>query len=242
VHLRYWEDAAARWHEEIFDSLAEDRSGIVHDTLRDLAARGAVVADFGCGVGGYLPFLATHFDRVVAFDWAASCVAQARSTAGGHANVEVHRSTPRTIARFRESSDVTIAMNVFIDARRQARRRALRQAVSLTRPGGRVVVLVPSLESVVYSDAVRRAFRPGARADYGFAATPGGRDPGVVAIDGVPTKHYVGDELRLLLESTGCATEALHRVEYSWDILHAAPPDGFGGPGPWDWLAIARRD
>ncbi|MGQ0676232.1 MAG: hypothetical protein ACT4N4_09125, partial [Rhodospirillales bacterium] len=64
----YWDRIAPRWRERIFDTLAQDRNGAILAELERAARGSAHVADFGCGVGVYLPVLARLFADVQGFD------------------------------------------------------------------------------------------------------------------------------------------------------------------------------
>ena len=60
-------------------------------------------------------------------------------------------------------------------------------------------------------------------------------------IEGVPYKHWVGEELHLVLRDSGFRNPQLARVEYSWDTEVIAPPRPKDVAPPWDWLVVARR-
>ena len=60
-------------------------------------------------------------------------------------------------------------------------------------------------------------------------------------IDNVPTKHYVKEELELLLDREGLKAESFHKIEYDWSTEFIKAPSWLQNPKPWDWLAIAQR-
>jgi SAM-dependent methyltransferase len=241
VQPAFWNAIAPDWDNQIFDTLAEDGGGVISGSIHRMAQSAGTAADFGCGVGRYLPLLAANFSRVLALDSATACLDRARRKARRLPNVEVLRASPSILAGLRDSCDCTLAVQVLIHPQRQARQRTLADLVSLTRRGGWVLLVVPSLESVVYAEAVRRTFRPKLKPEFGFGQWHVFRDPSVVALEGQPTKHYVAEELMLLLRKAGCIPEAPRRVEYSWRVHDAGVPRGFRAPRPWDWLVLARR-
>jgi SAM-dependent methyltransferase len=242
MHRSYWQAIASDWDNEIFNTLARDRHHVISKTLLELVSPRLTVADFGCGVGRCLPLLARNFERVVALDWATACLEQARLRSRSFANVEVLRTSRANLAALSNSCDVTLAIQVVIHPDRKARGRALSQAVSLTRRGGWLVIVVPSLESVLHAETVRRVFRPRIKSEFDFEVGRVFRDPGVLSIGGQPTKHYVADEICLLLRVLGCVSQEPRRVEYSWRIYNARMPRRFDKAPPWDWLVLARRE
>jgi hypothetical protein len=64
---------------------------------------------------------------------------------------------------------------------------------------------------------------------------------GLLAIDGVPTKHWLREELEVALRAAGFAVEAVDKVEYDWSTEFSDPPKWLKAPYPWDWAVAARR-
>ena len=241
MNLAYWERMSSAFDAEIFDSLAEDVRGTIRSAIASVAARDRVVLDLGCGVGRYLHLLSGLFGEVHAADWSVNCVAEARRTAEPLPNVTVNTTLAYRRRRWRGSFDAVTAVNVLLDPDADRRQGLIRQAREFLRPGGALVVVVPSLEAVVFADHVRRRYAPRKRAAYRFGIPAARRDPGILHIEGVPYKHWVGEELQLTLADAGFEVDAPQRVEYGWRTETASPPRSKQFAAPWDWLAIARR-
>ncbi len=240
MNRAYWDAQAGHWDEEIFNSLAEDRDGVIGRAIRRAARAHDAVLDFGCGVGGYLPLLSRRFARVHAMDWSARCVAAARERVASLPNVIVERSTPRAIARLKAGFGCVVAANVVIHPAKRARDglwRALRRVV---RRGGTAIVVVPSLESAAFCEFVRRRTAPRRASAYDFHPRMRRPEAGVVAIEGVPTKHYTHDELAAALTLAAFQPFRISRVHYSWSTENLRPPARLRAGLPWDWLAEAR--
>jgi hypothetical protein len=60
-------------------------------------------------------------------------------------------------------------------------------------------------------------------------------------IDGVPTKHYLAEELSLMLQGSRLQIEHLDKVPYAWDSEFGDAPRWMRAPYPWDWLVVAKR-
>lgn len=236
----YWDRQADRWDEQIFNSLREDLRGVIKRAIRAAARRHEAVLDFGCGVGGYLPFLARAFPRVHAIDWSAQCVARARERAAALPNVTVERHTPRALARLRRRFGCVVAANVVIHPDQRVRRRLWRAMRGVLTRGGTGIFVVPSLESAAYCEFVRRQTAPRRASAYDFHPRMRRPEAGTVGIEGVPTKHYTEQELATTLTLDGFAAPRLSRVHYAWATEDLTPPRRARDQLPWDWLAVAR--
>jgi len=60
-------------------------------------------------------------------------------------------------------------------------------------------------------------------------------------IDSVPHKHYLKEELQLLLSREGFKIEDFQKIEYDWDTEFIKPPKWLKEPKPWDWMVVARK-
>ena len=126
------------------------------------------------------------------------------------------------------------------------RRGILRTIYRHLAPGGRLLLLVPSLESVLFAN--QRLVEWNRRLGWSEAeAQASGMAPsrelmrGLVRIENVATKHYLREEATLLLDESGFAISSCDKVEYRWDTEFENPPRWMKRPGPWDWLLVARR-
>src|SRR5690606_21035749 len=108
-------------------------------------------------------------------------------------------------------------------------------------------LLVPALESALYAHArraewLRRSPKAKVAASTTFTGV-GGRDifSGILAIDGVRTKHWLREELETALASHGFAVEAVEKAEYDWKTEFYNPPRWMKNPYPWDWVAVGTK-
>ena len=237
---KYWDRMAGQWDDEIFDSLHHDRRGVIAGEIERSSRRARSVADFGCGTGGYLPLLSRLFPRVVGLERSRACVAIAKARLQDRANVSVHSSSAASIRR-RGHFDVVLCVNVAVHPALRARTGILRSLDRLLRPRGRLILVVPSLESArmvaaVEHDALRRRGEPGA-GDWDANAEAGG----VVTIEGMPYKHFTRRELRDWLVGDGLIVSRVRRVEYSWQSQGVRPVARRGRTLPWDWIAVAWK-
>ena len=246
----YWERKGRAYDAEIFDVYAEDRRGIVASTLRRLAANAGHAADLGCGTGKALPLLAATARHVEAVDLSASCLKEARLACAAWKNIS-YRRADLSRDRARGLLDFILSVNVLIMPDEQVRRGIFRTIVRRLKPGGRCLIVVPSLESSLWvaqqlfrweqKDGVGReqAFRT-VRQLLGDRFHPALAE-GIVPIDGVPTKHYLAEELGHTFDQQGIRLLKLTPVRYAWRTEFENPPGWMGAPYPWDWMAVGEK-
>jgi SAM-dependent methyltransferase len=248
VDANYWERIGDQYDREIFSSSRADTNGAIRRRLDELADPRAVAADFGCGVGHYLPLLARHFRAVHGIDFAGSLLDQARERSRRLPNVSIHRANLASGRANIEmpSAKVGVCANVLISDNTRMRRGILRTIHRYLAPGGRLLLLIPSLESVLFAN--QRLVEWNRRLGWSEAESlAAGMSPsrdlmrGLVRIERVPTKHYLREEAILLLGEAGFTVSSCDKVEYSWDTEFENPPRWMKAPGPWDWLLVARR-
>jgi hypothetical protein len=119
------------------------------------------------------------------------------------------------------------------------------------RPGGYFVLVVPSLESMLFAQfrLIQWNLKTGMTHDQAVSAsieeTESALDlrleEGLVDIDGFATKHYLKEELIVLLEDLRFDVASIEKVEYDWSTEFAAPPRWMKEPYPWDWLVLSKK-
>jgi predicted SAM-dependent methyltransferase len=117
-------------------------------------------------------------------------------------------------------------------------------------PSGIALLVVPSLESVLFSswrlislyqkEGVKSSDIPTDEFDY-FKATKREIVQGIIYIDGVPTKHYLEEEIRVVFEDADLEVTAIEKLEYNWETEIDSPPAWLKNPYPWDWLIECKR-
>ena len=115
---------------------------------------------------------------------------------------------------------------------------------------GHLFLVVPSLESALFTSFrlidwnLSDGMSPSSAVLGGFDKTNLSAShfhQGVVEINGVPTKHYLEEELKVILDSVNFDVLSISKVEYDWDNEFDSPPEWMKDPYPWDWLVIARK-
>jgi SAM-dependent methyltransferase len=221
--------------------------------LQTLAAladpKGGTAADFGCGVGPLLPFLAGHFRRVIAVDFAEGMLARARKRCAGLVNVEFSRRSFTDLTALAGQVDVAVAVNSLVLSDVGELEKALRGMRDCLKPGGCLVGIVPAMDAVHYFtmlllDRARLAGMPPEKARqnaahhaehhfYDFAF-------GGFKFQGLDQHFWQPFEVRYRLQRTGFRRVRLAKVNLSWSQFGCAKDLG-DQPPPWDWFFQAER-
>ena len=109
-----------------------------------------------------------------------------------------------------------------------------------------MVLVIPSLESSMLVSIIRQRWDPDKDAISVIKKNKSSFQlknilQGNAEIDRVPTKHYLKEELQLLLANEGFNAEDFQKIEYEWDTEFLAPPKWLKQPKPWDWMVVARK-
>jgi len=246
----YWEQLTDRYEDEVFSVAGHDKERRVEDWLRKLARGSRDALDLGCGVGLWLPVLAGLFRSVTAIDISAGLLRRAKSVHHGLGNVRFVRADVTRSLSGIPKGDVVLCVNAILTPSLATRRAMFHAAADRLRVQGHLVLVVPALESALLTKrrlidwnvedgmtggtAVREALRPERDSAVGWLR-------GVVPVSGVPTKHYLREELEAVLKSFGLRIRALDKLEYPWRTEFADPPAWMQAPYPWDWLVVARK-
>ena len=244
----YWDGLASSFEREVFNPFESDMHGTILSSIKKVSSKSKNVADIGCGVGSLIPTLALNFKSVTALDISSACLEIAQRRNQKLHNVKFLQQDLTKSLSVSEQFDVGVCLNVALTPTYDTRMELLRNLTELIRANGRLVLLVPALESALFSahrlvlwnleDSKNyKQAAAAASAELGFTARSI-RD-GVVDAGGTATKHYLREELELLLESLGHRISSIKKVEYPWSTEFAKPPAGMKAPYPWDWLVIS---
>ena len=245
-----WDRAAEQYDDEIFDTVANDRGSVVHDTLDRLIKPAQVVCDFGCGVGRTLLFLSARAKQVVGVDFSATSLKIASSEARHSNNIRLlKRDLTTTNRRFCEA-DVGLLMQVLIMPPVDLRRAILATAYRNLRSGAHLVAVVPALEVALLT--YHRIGQWQQREGYSRNQAVKEMDScareevislveGIVKISDTPTKHYLREEAVMLFRDAGFQVLEVKKVEYSWAADFESAPKWMQDPYPWDWLVVSRK-
>jgi 2-polyprenyl-3-methyl-5-hydroxy-6-metoxy-1,4-benzoquinol methylase len=247
---KYWNEVAQDYDVEIFSALANDCDDVITSRIAQLGSKRLAACDFGCGVGKFLPMLAANFRHVYAVDISNVCLEQARDHCKDFENisyckVDMSRNTTKL-----KKVHFGLSVNVVITPSEKKRAAILNAIPKHLYKGGHLVLVVPSLESALYADFRlvqwnRKAGLKGAEAVSELKKTGEKANSlmrqGIVDIDGVPTKHYLEEELLAMFEHMPFEVLTVEKVEYLWTTEFDRPPKWMKEPYPWDWMVVLKK-
>jgi SAM-dependent methyltransferase len=244
---KYWERIAPNYNEEIFDVLQNDKSGKIVAAIEQTASKEKTVTDIGCAVGKWIPLLATAFKHVIATDISATNLELAKEKCKHYTNVDYVRMDMSADTLTVTPCDTAICINAILTDNLKKRINFFQSLNLCLNAGGNLILVVPSLESKLYTNIIANRWKVDddhkekiESADKAFALAKNIKQ-GVTDIDNVPTKHYIKEELELLLTLERFTVERIEKINYTWKTEFTNPPKWLKEPYPWDWMCIAKK-
>lgn len=247
MRRKYWEEMAPAYDEAVFDVLLNDRKGVIRAAIAKVAAPGKTAIDIGCAVGKWLPVLAPDFRKVYALDISAKNLALARQRYPEYPNIDFVRADMSRKGVKVPRADVGICINAILTPSRRDREAFFANLGACIKKGGTLILGLPSLESAMLASLLAARWRIDP-AVLNRKLTPDEAlrkwnhlREGNVEIDSLPHKHYLREEVDILLSRAGFRVGTVEKVEYDWDTEFIDPPNWLDKPGPWSWVITATR-
>ncbi len=243
----YWEKIAPIYETEIFDVLKNDKNGHIVKAIQSFASNKKSIIDIGCAVGKWLPVLSPIFKHVHAIDISNKNLQIAEKKYTALKNISYQRidMSAKTIPAIQ--FEAAICINAILTADLKKRNLFFKHMASFLKPNADLVLVVPSLESKIFSHIIANKFNiDNAKNDI----APNGKraieqiryiKDGVTDIDDVPTKHFLKEELELLLDLEGFKVKKIQKIKYQWNTEFHKAPSWLKNPRPWDWMVHAKK-
>ncbi len=246
----YWDSMAGVYENEILSVLHNDARGLIKATLLKFASKNTSVADIGCGIGHFLPLLSDIFGIVYANDISRALLKRAKQDHGHRANIKFLPGDAGLVFKKIPRVDCVVSVNALISSSLPVRERIFKAISARLKPKGHLILVVPSLESMLLVDVRflewqrKTGVKPFKALRSVYPSKPLADNKarqGIIDINGVATKHYLKEELTALLSSYKLDVLEAAKIEYNWDSELDQPPAWMKSPYPWDWLIVARR-
>lgn len=243
----YWEKMAPSYSDEIFDVLHNDKKALIRSAIKKIASKNKTVIDIGCAIGKWLPVLSPQFKKVIALDISIKNLQLAQGLYPEYTNVEYVRANMSDKNIKLDKSDAGICINAILTPSQKDRDNFFKNLSTIIKPGGHIILTIPSLESWMLTNVIQQQFAIDKK--Y-FTSTKNSKEAlnkwnnikkGNVEIDSVPHKHYLKEELELLLTKAGFKTEQSEKIEYDWSTEFHKPPKWLKDPKPWDWMIVGKK-
>jgi len=244
----YWENISGNYNSEIFDVRKSDKSGIITSWIKEISSSKKTIGDVGCGIGKWLPLLSKQFGKVYAIDISSNNLDYCEKKFKQLKNISYLNTDMSLRMKEMYSFDAILCVNAILTESLVKRTTFFKNISANLKPEGNLILVVPSLESVLYSAFVldnynrkrgfpNKKFKEVKNKNEYFKF----RQRGIVNIDKVPTKHYLREELISTLTESGFNEITIGKVEYSWNSEIDNAPKSLKGPYPWDWVVKATK-
>ena len=171
----------------------------------------------------------------------------ARNLHQGYHNVEYLRVDMSGKKTKLSPCDFGICINAILTPLLREREVFLKTISTCIKKGGYIIITIPSLESYLLTSIIQQQWGID---NSLFPKTKSSKEAirkwnnicrGNVDIDNVPHKHYLKEELQLILAKHGLVAEEFQKIEYDWKTEFHKPPRWLKEPYPWDWMVVAKR-
>ncbi len=238
----HWNRIAPTYNEEIFDVFQSDTKNILSKYFKKYANPKHSAIDFGCGNGKSFSYLAPRFKTILGIDISQKLLTQAKKLP--YPNVDLKQADLTKSIRF-PRADFIFCCNVAILPEVQGNIAILKNIQKSLKPNGNALVVIPSLESMLFSawrlfDWYKKEKVNPEKIDTsewsGFSGKKIDILQGLLTINGITTKHYTEQELEVVFSQCGIIVSKIEKIEYKWTTEFAKPPKWMNAPYPWDWL------
>ena len=154
----YWEKIAPSYETEIFDVLKNDTSGKIVKSILSFADPKKSVIDIGCAVGKWMPVLAPVFGKVQAIDISNNNLKIAAKKYPQYTNITYERVDMSAASIKIKKYDAAICINAILTSSLKKRDLFFKHMASYIKKGGDLVLVVPSLESKLYSHIIANKY------------------------------------------------------------------------------------
>lgn len=242
----YWEKIAPEYNTEIFDVLQNDKKGIILSAIKKFASKKKTVMDIGCAIGKWLPALSPAFKKVYAIDISNENLKIAQKLYPEFTNIAYSRVDMSDAKLKIKKCDAAICINAILSGTQHKRNIFFSNLKKCVKKNGSLILVIPSLESAMLTSIIRQRWDPDKDApDFLSKRKPKEQLKnllqGNTSIDGVPHKHYLKEELLLLLNNEGFTVDMFQKIEYDWTTEFRNPPKWLKEPRPWDWMVVVKK-
>lgn len=237
---------AHSYEDEIFDVRKNDQKKHITKAILKLASAEKSVIDIGCAVGKWLPLLSPVYKEVVALDISQKNLDIAKDLYPGLKNVKYVRADMSGKAKLKRC-DVGICINAILTPRQKDRDIFFKGLNGCLKKGGHLILTIPALESWLLTNILQHKYKID---PAHFKAERNSKEAirkwnnirqGNADIDDVPHKHYLQEELALLLHMEGFTELRFEKIEYDWSTEFHKVPKWLKEPKPWDWMVVGRK-
>jgi SAM-dependent methyltransferase len=224
---RAWNLLAAEFEDSVCDITATSGDRLAELVDRTRPTRRQTLVDAGCGIGTFVERFGPRFGKVVAFDFAEAMVQRARRRCRDLRHAAWHAMPLEDAGdEIGPIAHLAVCLNVITSPDAKLRGRQWQSLATLVRPGGHLLVVVPSLESARFV------------AEWDDQAPELPDDQDLIRRTDTLQKHYSRGQLRRRVTQEGLRVLSLRRISYPWSEEGS---ELVARKNPWDWACLAHR-
>lgn len=246
---KHWDKIGSGYDDLIFDVFKSDRNKILPKFFKKHTNKNGIAIDFGCGTGKSFQYISPLFKEILAVDISNELLVQAKKRPFRNIQFKQLDLTKNKLTL--PKADFAFCCNVAMLPEIEKTHAIIRNIQKSLKPGGTAVLVLPSLDSVLYAswrlievykkEGIEIDDIPDSEFDY-FKASKRKLVEGIIHIDNVPTKHFMRSELDVVFRDAGFKLTAVEKVEYDWNTELGSPPKWLKDPYPWDWLVECKKE
>ncbi len=246
-----WDRIADDYYTEILSPLKDSYKNPLFEDLKRESGKGKTVIDLGCGLGELTKFLSSRFKKVVGVDFSPKMVENAKKKNSKIKNAEFFVADLNNLKKYNKQFDVAIAVNSIIADKTKSVDHILREIFNLLKPGGRLFVVLPSMEVYLFESTLlidkelakgktqkqarKKAEKLINQKEHDFLQ-------GTITFDGDTEKCFYGFEIPYRFRKAGFTKIQIGKVLYSWKEFSRAGQAYFKHADlPWDWYASCTK-
>jgi len=254
MEKEYW-NSIAHEYDELLGPLTKGRGVVnpIYDFVKQLKHQEYErVADFGCGTGNFLLFLAKYFKEVWGIDFSEKMLEIARKKCGAYPNIRLEGLDMRDLQKLYGMFDIAFTINSILTDD-SAPSIILREIHRCLRPRGLLAGIFPSFEVVIelknlivenyISEGMSRSVAE--LIAYQEFVLPHKMDEtkATYADDREHIqKFFYTDEIVRIIENIGFKVTCIDKVLYPWELYKEYGYAYFPGkPSMWDIFIVAIK-
>lgn len=244
-----WGRVAHKYDDLFVDPYDQEGHNPVLRALARIKNRSSLtIGDLGCGTGPLLPKLARQFKQVVAVDFSAEMLKEAKNRCKKFKNISFYHLTFDQVDQLPMKLDLAVTMNSLVSADVDVLDRALCAFRKVVKPGGKLMGIVPSLEGLHYHVMLlidlgiqRGMTMPEAYAFSAKKAELYGYDlsTATFTFDQIRQHLWQREEVTYRLKKAGFSSIQVRKAGLPWDQF-AEGRVLVKQPQSWDWAFSVR--
>ena len=246
-----WDLPASNYNSNVLSVFDHDSERKLLSLINKLGGSKKKAVDLGCGIGKFLPSLTENFAETLACDYSEAMIKSAKFYNKGLKCLNFETCNLEDNPPKGHPYDFGLCVNVVITQNINKREQIWKNIIQSINENGHLILVLPSLESALYSKSrlVEWNIRNGLHAKEclinGFETSDKKGKKiargGIIKCGGIPTKHYLKEEIISTTNRFNLKTISIQRIEYSWDTEFIKPPRWMKDPLPWDWLVLLQK-